>query len=444
MRMMPHFRGAGRTAVRVLGAALVVGALGACHDVLTIADPQSFSNSDLNDPAILGAVANGVEGQFQQIYDDAIVVSGLLSDELIDTSTWIDWADISLGRVRADWPSAGSFAGPQDELLRTRFSALNAQERFKKVLGDKAGSSALMAQVRATEGWADLILGMDYCEAPLVPGGPSLPDTEEFKAVIPIFTDALTIAKAAGNDAIANWALAGRARANLFAGNYDAALADALAIPDGFLKQALYSTSSATSFPGNQLHVNRNRSGGLRDIWFSKVDTTAAITDPKAALFVKDPWSGLADSRMSVEHAPKRLGVNNKTPHYGINKYSDYTAPITITSKREMNLIAAEAYWRKGQLDLAVDKLNLNRTRAGVALPAFAHGLSADEVKARLISERFSELFVEGHRLNDLNRFGMVASQLGSGRAMKFPLSRNEILNNNSLKEGAQKCPNIS
>jgi len=46
--------------------------------------------------------------------------------------------------------------------------------------------------------------------------------------------------------------------------------------------------------------------------------------------------------------------------------------------------------------------------------------------------------------LNQIDRFNLVTSVLGTGRARRFPLSRNEILNNPSLKQGEAKCPAIS
>ena len=428
-----------------LAAALLAAA--SCNDVLEVADPQTFSNEDLNAPQILKAVADGVEGQFQQVFDDHVVFSGLLADEILDTSTWIEWADVSTGRIRGDWPTATpGWVGTQNELLRTRYSSLSAQERFRTVLGADASKSTLMAQVRTTEAWADLILGMDYCESTLEPNGPRQPDSEVIKASIAKFADAITISQAAGATDYINWATAGRARANLLAGNYPAALADAQAVAANYEKRALYSTSSATHFPGNQLHINRNRSGGLHRLWWSQVDTTPALGtgNARAVLFVKDPWTNVADRRMAVLHAPGQLGVNNSTPHYSIDKYSDYAASITITSKREMNLIAAEVHWRSGNLQGAIDAMNLNRTRAGVALAPFAMPLTADQVRDRLLSERFAELFVEGHRLADLNRFGLMTQRLGPGRAAKLPLSRTEILNNPSLREGEARCPNIT
>jgi hypothetical protein len=420
----------------------------ACKDILKVEDPQTFGNSDLDDPAILAAVADGVEGIFQQTYDDAIVYAGLMSDEIEDTSTWVAWADMSNGVFTPNYAGGTTdFAGPQNELLRARFAAIDATARFERVLGkDAASKSKIMAQVKATEAWSDLINAMDYCEAPIVAGGPRQPDSELLKATLTKFNDALTVATAsgtAGADYVA-WARAGRARVNLFLGNYDAALTDATAVPAGYRKQALYAEGVSTHFPGNQLHTNRNRSGSLRSVWWPMVDTSnnAVATNVQA---VKDPWTLREDNRMQVLHPRGRLGVNNRTRHYSIQKYADRASPITITSKREMNLIEAEAYWRKGQLAQAIDALNRNRTTAPANLPAFdATGLSADAVFQRILSERFAELFVEGHRLNDLARFNLVKDRLGAGRSLKFPLSRTEILNNASMKEGEATCPKIS
>jgi hypothetical protein len=437
----------------VLGVAIGAAALTsiACKDFLKVQDPGRFTNEALDNATVLTAVANGVEGQFQQIYDDFVVYTGLNSDELSNSSTWIDWADMGLGRVRGDWPTApgNTWVTAQDELLRTRFTAQNAADRLTRVLGtDAASKSPLMAQVKVYDAWADLALGMGYCEAPLVQNGPRAPDTELYKQAITKFGTALTVAQAAAQPAWINFALAGRARANLLAGNYDAALADAQAVSAGFIKQAVYSVNSATTLTGNQLHYNRNRSGGLNALYWSMVDTSNSNNGAvNPVQYVKDPWTGTPDQRMAVSHKAGgvAIGVDNKTKHYAIQKYSDYTNPITLTSKREMNLIEAEVAWRKGNLQTAIDDLNRNRTTAPAPLPAFdATGLTSTDVRDRILSERFAELFVEGHRMTDLDRFGLVTAKLGTGRARKYPMSRNEILNNPSLKQNQATCPAIS
>ena len=413
-----------------------------CKDTLSVTNPQAFTNAALENTRILQSVADGAEGSLQQNFDSFIVFTGLLSDEIEDSSTWIDWADVSLGRIRGDWPSAPGFATSQDGIFRARFAAQDAQARIARVLGADASKSGMTAQVQTVDAWADLYLGMGWCEATLVPGGVRANDTELIKQSITKFTAAMATAQAANATAILNWARAGRARANLYAGNYDAAAADAAAVPNGFVKQAQYSVNSSTSFTGGQLNQNRNRSGTLRRVWWPMVDTTGNDAATVADQYIRDPYSLQADPRMAVLHTRGRLGVNNSTLYYGFQKYKDYTAPITMTSKREMNLIEAEVSWRKGDLATAVAKLNIDR--AAQNLTAFPATLTAQEVQDRVLSERFAVMFVEGTRLMDLNRFGLVTARLGTGRAMKLPLSRNEILNNANMKQGDAACPKIS
>ena len=113
---------AGRLAAYTAGGVVFLTAL-ACKDMLKVEDPQTFSNDDLDSPAILQAVADGVEGAFQQVFDDVLVYTELLSDEIEETSTWLPWSDMSNGRVRGDWPTGGDFSGAQNGLLRARYAA---------------------------------------------------------------------------------------------------------------------------------------------------------------------------------------------------------------------------------------------------------------------------------------------------------------------------------
>jgi hypothetical protein len=441
MTMHTH-PGLPRRLVRVAVAAMIVAVAPACENSLKVTNPQSFSTDVLDNVRILQSVADGAEGTIHQAYDSTIPFTGLLSDELEDSSTWINWANISLGRFVAGAPDDQN---AQRDLLRARFAAIDAEARIIRVLGDTgAPKSILTAQVQTAKAWADVYLAMMYCESPLIPSGPSASDSAVFKQALTEFNTAIATATTVGTSATAfkNWALAGRARVNLFLGNFDAALADANAVPSSFVKQALFSTNSSVSFSGSQLNQNRNRSGTLRRTWWSMVDTSNVGVLPTPDQYVRDPWSNLSDTRMAVLHTKGLKGVNNQTTYYGIQKYKDYTAPETMTSFKEMNLIKAEVYWRKGDLANAVTQLNINRTAAG--LPAFALPLTSDDVFQRLLSERFATLFVEGHRLTDLNRFNLVKDRLGSGRATKFHLSLTEILNNPSMKQGQSTCPSIS
>ena len=87
----------------------------------------------------------------------------------------------------------------------------------------------------------------------------------------------------------------------------------------------------------------------------------------------------------------------------------------------------------------------LNSLRANVGLsplPAPSGGVTMMDY---LLSERFAELFMEGHRANDLYRFGLTQQLLDAGdfvesipdRAIKFPMASSEAINNPNIEDDA-------
>jgi SusD family len=438
-----RFRQFGRVAV----AAMLTTMLAAgCSGVFDVEDPQAFGDGDLNDPVIVKNVADGAEGSLHQSVDDVVVVASLLGDEVESTSTWIDWEDISEGRLRGDWATVGSFSGPQDAVLRSRFAAQSAAERIKKVLGASANQSPLLTQVSWVDGFADLVLGMTYCEGPLTQGGPRSPNTAFFTQAVSKLTAALTLANGLAAADQARWVpliRASRARANLYAGNYDAALADAQAVPAGFVKNAVYAEAAGVqqSTTGNQFHQNRNRSGGLRRLYHNRVLGTFGSTYTTG--YLADWFEPTKpDPRMAVTRRAGELGVNNRFAYFGITKYNDRGADQPLVRKAEMDLIEAEVFMRRGDFTSMAAKINGLRTAVGLAaIPAPTSAAAAQNV---LLNERMAVLFVEGFRAYDLHRFNLVTQVLGANRATMLPLSRNEILANANMKEGEASCPKIS
>jgi len=438
----------GRAAAYAGAIAFVVfGA--ACGSALDVPNPQAFGDDALNNPIILKNVANGAEGVLHQAFDDYIVYTELLSDEVESTSTWIDWEDVSEGRVRHDWPNQFSFSYTQDQILQARYAAQSATERINNVLAADAQTSPLRAQTMLVDALADLLLGTGYCESPLVPDGPRSSDTTVFQQAITKFTAGLEAAQAISDpDALKKWtnvAHAGRARANLMAGNYDAAKADAQAVDPGFEYDALYSEAGAntTSDPGEQFNQNRNRSGGLRRLYHSRVHVIDSVTTGEA--YLRDWFDPSKDDhRMAVTRFAGQLGVNNRFAYFGVTKYADRDAPIRMLSKVESNLVEAEVAMRAGDYATEANILNVLRARPGVDLPPIPTPASEGAALNALLNERMAELFVEGDRMQDLYRFGLVTQILGPARATKLPLSYTEIRNNSAMKVGEGTCPSIS
>jgi hypothetical protein len=432
----------------LVAAALLTSA--ACRDVLKVQDPQNFASTTLTNPILWPAVANGAEGDLMLPLDDFAIFTGMLSDELWDSSTWIDWHDISTGAIRPNRPQGTFGDGVQNSVMRARYSAQAAMDLFTSGMGDSASTSPLMVQVKTVDAWADLVLAMGFCESPPTQGAAAVSDTVMFKNALTKLTAVLTLAqnahytKATDRTNQVNWITAGIARANLMLGNYDAALAAAQQVPAGFEKDAIFSSNSTAQ--NNNLFVQgntaSNRSYTIRGIWASQIDTIGGA--------MKDWYSGQLDPRIPLQHDNNNskgynLGAGGVVKFYSNGKASVANAPIAMAKYAEMLLIQAEVYWRKGQYQTAIDKMNINRAVAG--LPNLVLPTTGDVntwVRDALLSERFAQLFAEGFRMQDLYRFNLVTAKLGPGRLIKLPLSVTEAVNNPNIKINGGKCPGIS
>jgi hypothetical protein len=421
-----------------------------CHDILKVQDPQNFASSTLDNPTLWPAIANGAEGDFQLPLSNFAIFTGMLSDELWDSSTWIDWHDISTGAIRANRPQGTFGDGVQNSILRARYSAQAAADRFAAGMKDTANTSPLMIQVKSVDAWSDLELAMGFCESPPTQGAAAVSDTVMFQNALTKLNAVLPLAKAAhyvkdaDRAAQVNWITAGIARANLMLGKYDEALAAAQLVPAGFEKDAIYSSNSTVQ--NNNMFVQgnaaSNRSYTIRGVWYDRIDTVGQA--------LKDWYSGQLDSRIPLQHDNNNskgynLGAGGVVKFFSNGKAPVASAPVAITKYGEMVLIQAEVYWRKSQFQTAVDKMNINR--AAVGLPNLVLPTTGDIstwVRDALLSERFATLFAEGYRMQDLYRFNLVTAKLGTGRLIKLPLSVTEAINNPNIRIGGGKCPGIS
>lgn len=402
--------------------ALAALAVGACGDILTVSDPQRYTSSDLD--AALPAVANGVEGAVHEVIDNFVVYQALLADEYEHTGTWQGYDEVDHGRFQY---GTSAMDGTMDGLLRARWFAIEAERRFKDVLGEaEAATSELTAQARLGGAMADLYLGMAYCEAPAVPDGPAVSDTRLLEQAVTKFNATEEVARAAGSDRLATAAIAGRARAKLLLGDHAGAAADARQVPDGFSYDAKFNNQSL-NWVVTVTTATFNEAAGLRRKWWDRVDPDAG-----GPTFMRDPYTGEYDRRIAV-HWDGDRATDNVTPHYSQWKYTVETDDIPMVHADEMRLIEAEAAMRDG--DYAAATAILNALRAAVDLGP--HDVPTDESKMReiLLHERFAEMYMEGMRAVDLARFDMTRSVFSdmadgerpaSGRPIKFSMSDNE------------------
>ncbi|HUF71061.1 MAG TPA: RagB/SusD family nutrient uptake outer membrane protein [Longimicrobiales bacterium] len=416
--------------------AAIIG-LAACKDMLTVTDPDRYTSEDLD--GALPAVANGVEGAVHEVIDTYVVYQSLLSDIYEHTGTWSGYDEVDHGRFIY---GASAMDGTMNALLRARWFAGDAEERFKRVLGEEeAATSPLTAQVRLAGAMVDLYLGSAWCEAPAVADGPAVSDMELLQQAVTKFTATIQIATTAGETDIVTAAIAGRARANLLLGKFGEAAADAGQVPDGFSYDAKFNNQSS-NWVVTVTTATFNEAAGLRRKWWPLVDDDAG-----GPTFMRDPYTNELDRRKPV-HWDGDRATDNVTPHYSQWKYTLESDDIPMVHADEMRLIEAEVLMRGGDYDGAM--AIINELRANVGLSPIAVPTTEAAMVEILLSERDAEMFMEGMRPVDLWRFGLTKQVFEAmadperpavGRPIKFSMSDSEALLNNQIADDlAQRC----
>ena len=387
--------------LRALGAGftiLLFSMLGACDSLLEVENPGAVEAADLQNPALAGTIVNSALGQFECALTSYVISTSLLADEMINSSGWLNinpwgWRGLELESITG--VCAGGRAttnlGAYTPLQQAVFLTNTGTELItafpeEDVVGDKNEMLGLLA---AYGGYSHLLLGEGFCSMAIAEG-PLLQPAEVIAMAETKFSAAIQLAQQIGDEDLENFALLGRARARLDLGNTAGAYDDAAAIPAGFVRYAEYSTVDASrenrvyNLNGLNLYVSANAAqyDGL---------TVGAAAVP--------------DTRVVIEDANAK-GNDGATDHWFQRKYDSSGADIPIASWEEAKLIMAEAR-------LAEAETHINELRAAQGLPdlVVTGGESDAELLDIVLEERRRQLWLEGHRLNDMLRHGIEFPQ---------------------------------
>ena len=367
-------------------AALTLLPLAACKDILDVDLPGRVPDAALNDPALAPVLVQGAIADFECALANYTTATALLTDEMIDATGWIAVTMWDQRRIFPDNTNLGSANcttlgyGVYTPLQTARFQAVDVARRITAFPdGAVPNKSTLLATVAAIEGYAITLLGEGFCEI-AIDGGPGMNRAQSLAVAEQRFTTAIGLATGATD--ILNLSRVGRARVRLDLGKLAEAAADADLVPAGFVYNATYSST-------NDRRRNRLFFDGQTNLYLS--------VDPR---FRNLTVGGVPDTRVRV-NAATRNGHDGITPLWLQQKYTSDAAPIAIASWREARLISAEA--KGGQA--AVDAINELRTAS--SLPQFS-STDANAIKAQVLEERRRELFLDGHRLNDMLRLNLA------------------------------------
>jgi len=402
--------------------------LGACDSLLEVENPGAVQASDLEDPALAVTILNSALGQFECAYTSYVISTSLLADEMINSSGWLNinpwgWRGLELEQITGSCPTARNATGlgaytplQQAVYLTSEGSRLIEGFAEDEVTGDK---TQMLALLEAYGAFAHTLLGEGFCEMAIAEG-PLLQPDEVLEIAEAKFTAAIGLAQTAGDDDLELLALAGRARTRLDLGDAAGAYADAavVALENGFVWNSEYSTVDGArenrvyNLNVLNLYVSANPTmyGGL---------TVGAADEP--------------DTRVVIADAGAK-GNDGATDHWYQRKYTSAGSDIPMASWFEAKLIMAEA-----RLSEAVT--HIDDIRAAQGLPALVvTGAETDaQLLAIVLEERRRQLWLEGHRLNDMLRhdieFPQGANHKGQlyGPITCMPLPEQEFRANPNL-----------
>jgi hypothetical protein len=385
--------------MRILRFPLVIIAAGlvaaACTDLTTLEqqNPGQLDASGLYEPRNAQLLVNGVIADFECAFSRYVFGSAVFTDELTNSFAGSNNFDYDARRLPTNAGYGTANCGTQQvasiytPLSIARADADTVAARLETWSdADVANRQKLLSQAYTYAGYSLVLLGEGMCTA-AINVGPELTSAQIFAEAKARFDKAAIAATAANDAATLNLALLGRARAELDAGDKAAAGADAAKIPPGFV--ANISTDAGTARRQNYVFLGVNQSS-----WASVDPSFRGLT-----------VNGAPDPRVAVTNTG-RNGTSGAAL-WTADKYTTLATPIAVGRYAEAQLIVAESKLAANDIPGAVAAINAARaTHPGLALYD-ATGQSSAQVLAQIQEERRRELFLEGHHLGDLRRYGL-------------------------------------
>lgn len=376
--------------------ALLVLGTAACDSLLEVEDPVNLTPDDLAGDAPVDLTINGVRGAFQEMMDNYVLHTGMMTDEFILAGTFPYRQEIDERAVQTN--NQGLLGELYTPLSVARFMADTGAVVLEEALGtgsaaDRAQMEAGIALSKYFGGLSRVMLAEAMCVSPIAGEAP-LSSDDRMRDALTVLGAAESAAQAIGDANLVAAARVGQARAHLWLKQFSEAAAVAAQVPAGFEFKAYYSNNTV-----NQYNRVANVTHALDDArrWTVGDGTVDAVGNERWPYF--DEWValGLLDPRPDLE------SFNPIIPVVHQMKYTTGDDDIVIASGVEAKLVVAEHMMRSNNASGAASILNeLRQTNWGLEPITLTGTLSADlRVLAR---ERARELYLTGERMGTLRR----------------------------------------
>jgi hypothetical protein len=382
---------------RLTAAALLPAiALSGCGDIFSLEQENKgqLTADAAYTPANAQLLVNGAIADFECAYARYVTGSAMLGDELINAFSNTSNFDYDRRTLNLTSPYAGGCGGAQLPGIYTSVSTARgtADVAYERLSGwtdaQVPNRVRFMAQVATYAGYSLLLLGEGFCSA-AIDVGPELTPAQVFAEALIRFDRAIADATTANEASMLDMARLGRARALLNTGELADAATAAAQVPADFVVNTSMDASDTRRQNLIFLHLFQN-------FWSS--------VDPSYRDLTLD---GAPDPRVVATNSG-RLGTGTTIPVWQTSKYPEVTTPFPVARYAEAQLIIAEARAAAGDLAGAATAINAARNSGRTGMPQYSAAEQTQaQVQAQIIEERRRELFLEGRRFWDVQRFDL-------------------------------------
>ncbi|HUF76244.1 MAG TPA: hypothetical protein VMM35_08185, partial [Longimicrobiales bacterium] len=230
-----------RAASLSLFAVLATGIAGCDFEVV---NPGPTQDAALDDPAAHGPLVTGMsEALSGALWRVGLVGAEVAREYVQGGRIFTTKLPTTPGQLTRDDVASAHW----NQAQQARWVAEDGIRRFRESEALDFGSSPIAAQALVHAGYANRLLGENFCEA-VFDGGAALPGRAYFERAETHFTEAIQVAEAAGADALRLAARIGRASVRVHLNDWVGAETDAALVPEDFLYQARFTNSELNQY----------------------------------------------------------------------------------------------------------------------------------------------------------------------------------------------------
>lgn len=353
---------------------VAVSGLASCS--MNVDNPSVIDAGKFNPNSDGATLALSAQTNFYIAFQSVALFGGLISEEV-----WTGAARLQTNRL-----AARNFASSDDinaDFFAPLSLAIASNQNAVSVLvkGANASTDLNLATAAMNLGFSLDLTAETMCSS-VIQGGPELSDTQLLDTAVTAFTQAITIASAAGpgGATIVNGSNVGLARAYLQLGDWTNAAATAALVPPDFVINVVTSANTGTlSTLGNTFFFNA---------------LEGQIVAPQLYR--------IGDPRMPIDSTTPGVTLNHQ-PYVIQAKYTSYGDPIRLGSGLEAQYIKAEAELH-GSASTSDALALIGARRAAGNQPAYTGGSDTLSVLSELLNQRARDFWMEGKKLGDIRR----------------------------------------